>query len=55
MKQKDDNFTTDLFAKVGRGRPRDPNAKTAAQRAKEYRARKKACKFDFLRGARNEF
>lgn len=45
MKQATDKYTLDAFTKPGRGRPRNPNAKTAAQRMREYRQRKK---FDFL-------
>lgn len=53
MKQKDDNFTTDMFTRRGVGRPRKPDAKSAAQRAKEYRARVKQRKFNFLESAKN--
>lgn len=45
MKQKDDDYTLDIFCKPGRGRPRKPNAKPPAQRMREMRARKK---FDSL-------
>ncbi|CAN5906983.1 hypothetical protein BH11PSE12_BH11PSE12_17240 [soil metagenome] len=48
MKQVNDKFTVDAFDKPGRGRSRKPNAKTDAQRAKEYRARKKQDRFNFL-------
>jgi len=41
MKQPEDKFTRDAFNKPGRGRPRKPNAKTGAQRQREYRARLK--------------
>ncbi len=41
MKQKDDDYTQDIFSKPGRGRPRKPNAKPAAQRMREMRARRK--------------
>lgn len=41
MKQKDDVFTGDIFGKNPVGRPRKPDAKTPAQRMKEYRQRKK--------------
>jgi len=54
MKQPGDDYTRDIFNKPGRGRPRKPNAKTAAQRAKEYRNRERERKFNFLRGQRNE-
>lgn len=53
MKQKDDNFTTDMFTRRGVGRPRKPDAKSSAQRAKEYRARVKQRKFNFLESAKN--
>lgn len=42
MKQAADQYTTDFFARPGRGRPRSPNAKSAAQRQAEYRQRQKA-------------
>ena len=45
MKQATDKFTTDIFTKPGRGRPRKPDAKSTAQRMREYRMRKK---FNFL-------
>lgn len=48
MKQAADKFTRDAFDTPKRGRPSKPDAKTPAQRAKEYRARVKARKFDFL-------
>lgn len=54
MKQPGDDYTRDIFNKPGRGRPRKPNAKTPAQRAKEYRDRERERKFNFLRGQRNE-
>lgn len=54
MKQPGDKFTIDFFNKPGRGRPRKATAKNAAQRAKEYRDRQRARKFNFLRGDRNE-
>ncbi len=41
-KQTADTYTLDLLDKPRRGRPRKPDAKTPAQRAREYRARKKA-------------
>lgn len=40
-KQKTDVYTRDLFGKNPVGRPRKPDAKTAAQRARAYRARHK--------------
>lgn len=45
MKQQSDVFTVDAFAAPRRGRPRKPDAKTGAQRAREFRLRKK---FNFL-------
>lgn len=48
MKQKDDVYTVELFDKPRPGRPRKPDAKSAAQRAKEYRVRVKQRKFNFL-------
>ena len=39
MKQPEDRITIDLIYKPGRGRPRQANALTPAQRAKLYRAR----------------
>ncbi|MFZ6776231.1 hypothetical protein ACO0LD_05310 [Undibacterium sp. Ji83W] len=54
MKQANDKFTRDAFDTPRPGRPPDPNAKTPAQRAREYRARQKQKKFDFLRGAEND-
>lgn len=39
MKQKSDCFTADIFDKNPVGRPRKPDAKTPAQRAKAYRDR----------------
>ena len=41
MKQACDKFTRDMIDAPRRGRPRKPNAKSAAQRAREYRARLK--------------
>ena len=40
-KQKSDQFTRDIFGKNPVGRPRKPDAKTPAQRAKAYRDRHK--------------
>lgn len=54
MKQPGDDYTKDMFNKRGRGRPRKPDAKSAAQRAREYRARQNARSFNFLRGQRDE-
>jgi hypothetical protein len=51
MKQPSDKFTRDAFDTPRAGRPVKPNAKTPAQRAKDYRARQKAKKFDFLEPA----
>lgn len=48
MKQPNDKFTRDAFDTPPRGRPRKVDAKTPAQRAKEYRARVKSQKFNFL-------
>nr|WP_315468244.1 hypothetical protein [uncultured Undibacterium sp.] len=48
MKQTNDKFTRDAFDTPRRGRPRKADAKTPAQRSKEYRARVKAQKFNFL-------
>lgn len=42
MRQAVDHFTLDLIDKPKRGRPRKPDALTPAQRAREYRARKRA-------------
>jgi len=39
MKQKSDLYTADIFGKNPVGRPRKPDAKTPAQRAKSYRDR----------------
>jgi len=41
MKQPDDLFTLDAFDKPRRGRPRKPNAKSGAQRQREYRLRRR--------------
>lgn len=41
MKQQADQFTRDAFETPRRGRPRKPDAKTPAQRMREYRARRK--------------
>lgn len=48
MKQPNDKCTRDAFETPRRGRPRKADAKTPAQRAREYRARVRAKKFDFL-------
>lgn len=48
MKQQTDKFTRDAFDTPRAGRPSKPNAKTPAQRAKDYRARQKVKKFNFL-------
>jgi len=45
MKQANDKYTRDAFDTPRRGRPLKPHAKTAAQRMREYRQRKK---FNFL-------
>lgn len=45
MKQPSDKFTRDAFDKPARGRPRNPNAKSSAQRQREFRQRQK---FNFL-------
>jgi hypothetical protein len=42
MKQSTDKFTRDAFEAPRVGRPPKPDAKSPAQRAREYRARKKA-------------
>lgn len=42
MKQQADKYTRDAFDTPKRGRPSKPDAKTPAQRAKAYGARKKA-------------
>lgn len=41
-KQDADRYTLDMLDKPKRGRPRKPNALTPAQRARAYRARKRA-------------
>lgn len=48
MKQPNDKFTRDAFDTPRRGRPSKVDAKTPAQRAKEYRDRVRAQKFNFL-------
>jgi hypothetical protein len=40
-KQTADTYTLDLLDRPKRGRPRKPDAKTPAQRAREYRARRR--------------
>jgi hypothetical protein len=42
MKQTADQYTSDFFDKLRRGRPRKLNAKSSAQRQAEYRMRQKA-------------
>ena len=44
MKQDADRYTLDLLDKPKRGRPRKPDALTAAERAMRYRARKRAAR-----------
>lgn len=52
MKQREDKFTIDAFNKRGRGRPNKPDAKSNAQRQREFRQRQK---FNFLNSVtRNE-
>jgi len=52
MKQPADKFTLDAFDAVRRGRPSKANAKTNAQRQREFRQRQK---FNFLNSVtRNE-
>lgn len=52
MKNPADKFTVDAFEAARRGRPRKVNAKTNAQRQREFRARQK---FNFLNSVtRNE-
>ncbi|MBC3911575.1 hypothetical protein [Undibacterium umbellatum] len=46
MKQAEDIYTIDAFAKRGRGRPRKPDAKSDAQRGREYRLRRRAVVLD---------
>jgi hypothetical protein len=41
MKQKSDVFTADMFGKNPVGRPRKPDAKTPAQRMRDYRQRQR--------------
>jgi hypothetical protein len=53
MKQAADKFTRDMIDKPGRGRSRKPDAKTPAQRAREYRARKKFNFLNFVTGHEN--
>lgn len=45
MKSPVDKFTRDAFDKPRRGRPAKPDAKSNAQRQREWRARRK---FNFL-------
>lgn len=42
MKQDADQFTPDFLDKPRRGRPRKPDALTPAERARRYRANKRA-------------
>lgn len=42
MKQNIDQYTSDFFDSPRRGRPRESNAKSSAQRQAEYRKRQKA-------------
>lgn len=44
MKQQADKFTRDAFETPRRGRPPKPDAKSQAQRSREYRLRLKAKK-----------
>lgn len=48
MKQSNDHFTVDFLNRPGPGRPRKPDAKSDAQRMREYRARKKKRDADLL-------
>jgi hypothetical protein len=41
MKTPADHYTIDAFASLPRGRPRNPNAKSNAQRQREFRQRRK--------------
>lgn len=52
-KQTGDAFTLDLLDKPKRGRPRKPDAKSDAQRAREYRARQRAAKLAEVPPSRN--
>lgn len=52
VKQAADAFTLDMLDKPRRGRPRKPDAKTDAQRAREYRARQRAKRRDMKRAER---
>lgn len=45
MKQVLDKFTRDAFEQTPHGRPCEPNARTQAQRQREFRQRQK---FNFL-------
>lgn len=51
VKQAADTFTLDLLDKPKRGRPRKPDALTAAERARRYRAANKADPFRATRNA----
>ncbi|MQQ99260.1 hypothetical protein [Glaciimonas soli] len=48
MKQTNDKFTVDAFDKRGRGRPLKHDAKTSAQRQKEYRQRNRFNLLDLI-------
>lgn len=51
MKQDADKFTADMLSKPGRGRTRKIDAKSPAQRMREYRAR---VKFNFLKAQKEK-
>lgn len=50
MKQPADVYTGDLLEAPRRGRPRKPDALTPAERARAYRARKRAAKGEWPDG-----
>jgi hypothetical protein len=52
VKQTADKFTVDAFDKPRRGRPRKPDAKTNAQRQREFRQRHKFNLLDLLAPAK---